>query len=237
MANRRMFSKSITNSARFLRMPPTSRLLYFDLGMQADDDGIVEAFTVMRMTGAAVDDLRVLASKKFIVILNEDLVTYITDWSENNYIRSDRYQKSVYSELLVRIDGGLASDYQLDTVGIPECNQWDTQIRLGKNKDSISKKYSVHFEEFWRVYPRKKEKLKAYNAYKARLKDGFSEDELLQAARGYATECQRECKQEKYIKLGATFLSASTPFVDYLTDHEKGGVMNEQSSSSVQLWD
>lgn len=33
MAERRMFSKSITNSVRFLRMPQTSRLLYYDLGL------------------------------------------------------------------------------------------------------------------------------------------------------------------------------------------------------------
>lgn len=44
MAERRMFAKSVINSARFLTMPPSSRLLYYDLGMAADDDGVVEAF-------------------------------------------------------------------------------------------------------------------------------------------------------------------------------------------------
>ena len=56
MAERRMFAKSVVGSGRFLQMPPTSRLLYYDLGMAADDDGIVEAFTVIRTTGAAEDD-------------------------------------------------------------------------------------------------------------------------------------------------------------------------------------
>ena len=50
MAERRMFAKSVIGSGRFLQMPPTSRLLYYDLGMAADDDGIVEAFTVIRTT-------------------------------------------------------------------------------------------------------------------------------------------------------------------------------------------
>lgn len=77
MAERRMFAKSTIGSARFLRMPSTSRLLYYDLGMQADDDGVVEAFSVMRTTGATEDDLRVLASKGFVRVLNDDLVTYI----------------------------------------------------------------------------------------------------------------------------------------------------------------
>lgn len=89
MAERRMFAKSIIGSARFLRMPPTSRLLYYDLGMAADDDGIVEAFSDMRTTRANEDDLRVLASKGFVSVLNEDLVTYISDWTRNNLIKND----------------------------------------------------------------------------------------------------------------------------------------------------
>ena len=90
MAERRMFAKAVIGSARFLRMPSTSRLLYYDLGMQADDDGIVEAFSVMRTTGATEDDLRVLATKGFVRVLNEDFVTYISDWNRNNYIQKDR---------------------------------------------------------------------------------------------------------------------------------------------------
>lgn len=72
MANRRMFAKSVIGSARFLRMPPTSRLLYYDLWMQADDDGIVEAFRVMRITAANVDDLRLLISKGFVTVLDDE---------------------------------------------------------------------------------------------------------------------------------------------------------------------
>ena len=91
------------------------------------------------------------------------------------------------------------------------------------NKDNI---YSVHFESFWKVYPRKKEKTKAYKAYCARLKDGFSDDELLRAATAYAEECSSKNTDERYIKLGATFLSSNTPFEDYL----KGGKEDEQDT-------
>lgn len=114
-------------------MPPTSRLLYYDLGMAADDDGIVEAFSVMRTTGATEDDLRVLASKGFVKVLNEDLVTYISDWSTNNQLRKDRYRPSVYAELLVKLGDGnqMATDWQ------PSGNQMATQVSIGK--DSIGK--------------------------------------------------------------------------------------------------
>ena len=120
-----MFAKSVIGSARFLRMPPSSRLLYYDLGMAADDDGVVEAFSVMRTTGAVEDDLKVLVSKGFITVLNEDLVAYVVDWSKNNQIRKDRYQPSIYQNLLVQI--GAAN--QLATDGQPDGNQRLTQYR------------------------------------------------------------------------------------------------------------
>lgn len=100
MAERRMFSRKIVSAARFLRMPATARLLYYDLGMHADDDGIVEAFTVLQMTHAAEDDLRVLVSKGFVQLLNDDLVAYLCDWKTNNFIRKDRYMPSMYQALL-----------------------------------------------------------------------------------------------------------------------------------------
>ena len=128
MAERRMFAKSVIGSARFLRMPSTSRLLYYDLGMQADDDGVVEAFSVMRTTGATEDDLRVLASKGFVSVLNDDLVTYITDWGRNNYIQKDRYHPSIYKEILMK----LADGSTMDTGCIQDVSKMDTQVRLGK---------------------------------------------------------------------------------------------------------
>lgn len=87
MAERRMFAKSIISSARFLRMPAASRLLYYDLGMDADDDGVVEAYTVMRKTGANDDDLQILVSKGFVRVLNDDLVSLILDWK--TYVMGD----------------------------------------------------------------------------------------------------------------------------------------------------
>lgn len=128
MAERRMFSKSIVNSARFLRMPQSSRLLYYDLGMAADDDGIVEAFTVIRTTGAAEDDLRVLAAKGFVIVLNDDLVSFIQDWSVNNQLRKDRYHPSLYAELLVKLGDG----NQAATVWQPDGNQVETEVSIGE---------------------------------------------------------------------------------------------------------
>lgn len=128
MAERRMFAKAVIGSARFLTMPPSSRLLYYDLGMAADDDGVVEAFTVMRMTGAVEDDLKVLVSKGFVTLLNDELVSFIVDWSKNNQIRKDRYQPSIYKELLVKLGAG---NQRLPN-GQPNGNQRLTQDSIGE---------------------------------------------------------------------------------------------------------
>lgn len=73
MANRRMFAKSVIGSARFRSgCRPTSMLLYYDLWTRADDNGIVNAFRVMRITAANVDDLRLLISKGFVTILDDE---------------------------------------------------------------------------------------------------------------------------------------------------------------------
>ena len=145
MAERRMFARAVTGGARFLRMPVTSRLLYYDLGMAADDDGCVEAFAVMRMTGATEDDLKVLVSKGFVRVLNEDLVVYITDWQANNQIRKDRYHEGRYKDL-IDCEVGSLPDNQVTTEWQPRVNQAGddlaTEVRLGKvsiGKASVGK--------------------------------------------------------------------------------------------------
>ena len=103
MASRRMVSNKIIDSARFIKMPISSQALYFHLIAKGDDDGVVEAFNVMRMIGATEDDLKVLVSKGFVVVLNEDLVSYIADWQEHNLIRADRKIDSIYKDLLLQV--------------------------------------------------------------------------------------------------------------------------------------
>lgn len=100
MAERRMFSRRIVSSARFLRMPAICQALYYQLGINADDDGVVEAFSIVRAVGATEDDLEELERRGFVRVLNEDLITFIVDWTEQNRIRPDRKNDSIYKDLL-----------------------------------------------------------------------------------------------------------------------------------------
>lgn len=190
-----MFSQRIVESARFLKMPPSTQNLYFHLGIYADDDGVVEGYNVMRQTGSTEDDLKILAAKGFITVLNEDLVTYINDWKENNHIRSDRKVDSIYRDLLikmlpgieiqkakVRADTGKRTGVKrIEKNGRPVDNQWTSNgpHRLGKDrlgKDSINnivdssesptQIYESEFEQLWALYPKKQGKKAALRHYK-----------------------------------------------------------------------
>ncbi len=136
-----MFSKAVVGSAKFLKMPIDSQNLYFHLGMSADDDGVVEAWSILKTTGSSEDNLRVLAAKGFITVLNEDLVSYILDWNEHNELRADRLIPSQYRELLVQMvpdvqlkEPKRRADLRPLLPGRPMDNQRTEEDRLGKDR-------------------------------------------------------------------------------------------------------
>ena len=66
------------------------------------------------------------------------------------------------------------------------------EIKEVKETPKKEKGYSSTFEDFWSVYPRKIGKGDAYKKYNARIKDGWSPDELKEAAENYAEQCEIE---------------------------------------------
>ena len=138
MAQKRMFSLSVVDTDQFLEMPLSSRLLYYELGMRADDDGFVNnAKSVIRQIGASEDDLRILLAKRFILLMDDGLIV-IKHWRINNYLRNDRYQETKYIEEKARllIDEKGAYKFADESLGIP------SMVYPGKDsigKDSIGK--------------------------------------------------------------------------------------------------
>ena len=65
MARRRMFNLDIIDTDLFIEMPQSSRLLYYELCMRADDDGFVSSpKKIQRVVGCSDDDFKVLITKK-----------------------------------------------------------------------------------------------------------------------------------------------------------------------------
>src|SRR3990167_8414173 len=97
MAQRRMFSPDIVCSDAFFEMPNSSRELYFQLGMKADDDGFVNPRGIMRLTGASEDDLKMLFHKRFALPFQSGVIV-IKHWKINNLVRKDWYKPTLHQE-------------------------------------------------------------------------------------------------------------------------------------------
>lgn len=138
MGNRRMISKTVTQTHRFLRLPLETQALYFHLIQNCDDDGVVEAFPILRMIGANEDNLGLLVIKQFVKPLNDEMVYFVVDFHEQNTVRKDRYTPSVYRGLLEEQAEKLATDSD-DTVGKPLVNQTATTGKPNISKDNESK--------------------------------------------------------------------------------------------------
>ena len=167
MAERRMIAKSFVNSATFMKMSDSAKLLYFYLNVNADDDGIVEVFPYYKMLSIPEDDVRNLAEKEFIVFLNNDMLSFLPHWLQNNQLRSDRYKPSVHRNMLLnrypkyirnvkkvkkeQLDKSLQTEELSSetaiasgwsTNGIPEVVDYETQSSLDKSsleKDRVEK--------------------------------------------------------------------------------------------------
>ncbi len=108
------------------------------------------------------------------------------------------------------------------------------EISKNEPKMFIESTYTKDFEEFWEMYPRKVGKGEAYKKYQARLKDGWSPLELMEAARNYASVCMNKKTEKEYIKHAKTFLSDSTPFIDYLPRKEE--TLPDDDSDYFKEW-
>ncbi|MGX6472092.1 hypothetical protein [Pediococcus pentosaceus] len=175
MAQRRMFSKKITDTDIFLDMPLSSQALYFHLNMHADDDGFVSnAKTVKRMIGSSDDDLKLLLTKNFIFAFESGVVV-IKDWKIHNYIRKDTYNTTIYSDEKEQLAQDENGSYTLSPRAVDEPSP---QVRLGK--DRLGKDNNIYsssddepsslendFEIIWKEYPNKTGKKQAFNHYKS----------------------------------------------------------------------
>ena len=164
MAQRRMFSKDITTSDIFVDMPSSSQLLYFHLGMEADDEGFLgNAKMLSRAYGMNNDDLKLLEAKGFIITFPTG-VTVIKDWKINNQIRKDRQKPTIYQQekklLTVDFNGSYLIGNQLATIQQPSDNQTGvssaTEVSIGKDslvKNSLVKESKEYIVEQDFIFP------------------------------------------------------------------------------------
>ena len=140
MAIRRCFSKKIVRSDDFIDLPATTQLLYFQLGMEADDRGYINnARSVIKLVGCSIGDLEMLIAKRFVMVREEKLIL-IKGWKINNTIQPTRISESLYVDdlkLLYIDEHGSYTDKKTSTPALlTTCRQDDDNLLT---EDNITK--------------------------------------------------------------------------------------------------
>ena len=100
MADRRMFTKKVSDSDAFIEMSSAAQALYFHLNQGADDDGFNNQVQIaMLKAHASLDDLKVLMMKNFIIRFDSGVIV-IKHWRMHNTLRKDRYTPTNFQEEL-----------------------------------------------------------------------------------------------------------------------------------------
>lgn len=162
MANRRMFSKTVMQSDKFLDMPFSAQALYVQLGINADDDGfLVSPRATKRLTGASDDDFDTLVENGFLIPFNSGAVA-IAHWKVNNEIKGDRYKETdcKKEKAMLGIDENkryFVLNAQHGSNMVPVCVQsgsrLEPQVNISKvniSKDNLSQDKKEEGEEEFR---------------------------------------------------------------------------------------
>ena len=134
MAEKRMMSKSIIETDKFMDMPMSAQCLYFHLLLRADDDGfIVSPKRTMRSIGCTDDDMKILIAKSYVLAFESGVIV-VKHWRIHNYVKRDRYkQSSIPESKLIMLDENREYQY-LE----PKRNQSGTSLEPKRNQSGTS---------------------------------------------------------------------------------------------------
>ena len=139
MAEKRMFTKKITDDDNFISLPSSAQALYFHLNQGADDDGFNNQISMaMWKAHASVDDLKMLMAKNYIIRF-ECGVIVIKHWRMHNTLRKDRYTPTNFQEELNMLGIKENGAYTLNEEWLPSGCQVVATDKNSIDKNSIDK--------------------------------------------------------------------------------------------------
>ncbi len=102
MPRARLVPYQIWKYPRIHKLSKDARILLLDLYSSVDDDGIVEAFPILRIEEFGISILNELVGSAFIDILDEpNLIVFLEDhYRLNTFFRTQKYHPSKYRQLL-----------------------------------------------------------------------------------------------------------------------------------------
>ena len=103
MAERRMFTKKVTDDDNFMALSSSAQALYLHLSMSADDDGFCNQVSVsMFKAHASVADLQQMLEQRYIYQFDNGVIV-IKHWRMANALRKDRYTPTNFKEELAKL--------------------------------------------------------------------------------------------------------------------------------------
>lgn len=133
MANRRMFARTVTESDSFLDLSKDAQLLWFHLGLVADDDGFLNSTRmVMRLCGISESALSELVNAGFLLEFDSG-VYLVRDWLINNQLRADRYHETTFQHEKSLVSLNESKQY----VWLPDGCQEVAPVKDSKGKESL----------------------------------------------------------------------------------------------------
>ena len=133
MADRRMFTKKVTDDDNFMALSSSAQALYLHLSMSADDDGFCNQVSIsMFKAHASVQDLEALLEKRYIYQF-ENGVIVIKHWRMANALRKDRYTPTAFQEELRQLQLKDNGSYTWLPDGCQSVAERLPQDSIGKN--------------------------------------------------------------------------------------------------------
>ena len=103
-AERRMFTKKVTDDDSFMELSASAQALYLHLSMSADDDGFCNQVNLsMFKAHASVQDLEALLEKRYLIQFETGVIV-IRHWRMANALRKDRYTETIFKEEMSHLD-------------------------------------------------------------------------------------------------------------------------------------
>lgn len=235
MAERRMISRKIAEDDRFVDMHPVSKLLYFYLVLNADDDGFVGSVKMINfLTNADQSNYDELLENNLILEPTKSGVYVITDWYAQNKIETKIYKATEYLSVraLLFIKTNFAYTTNPDEKDIiSPVDYWIKQGRDKKTPPEIqAQQYLEQFQETSKKVPRSVEETSKKVLAQNRLDKNRLDKSRLEQNRPDQTKKEKINKENNYKYINSSSNGGMGENLLNGSSAEKGGVDNRANN-------
>ena len=164
------------------------------------------------LTKISEQRLRTLVKK----LIEDNMIQLVHKTNHFSIYQITNYAKFNHPPALVT-EGLGALQNQQSTSSQPAVNQQSTTNEEGSKKDKEI--YIEHFEEFWKLYPKKTAKTAALKNWKTLITSKINHEGLVEASKGYAKAMKGNDPQ--FILQASTFLGPQKRYEDYMPTNEQ----------------